>query len=43
MADGLSVHDYEEYGPVRYFRDMFVGAWENVLKVIKQRRAALKA
>ena len=43
MADGLSVHDYEEYGPVRYFRDMFVGAWQNVLKVIKERRAALKA
>ena len=40
MADGLNVHEYEEYGPVRYFRDMFVGSWQNVLKVIKERRAA---
>ncbi len=40
MEDGLQVKDYEEYGPVSYFRDSFVGAWENVLKLIKERRAA---
>jgi hypothetical protein len=34
------VEEYEEYGPVEYFRDMFIGAWENTLKLIKERRAA---
>jgi transaldolase len=42
MADGLTVHDYEEFGPVRYFRDMFIGSWQSALKLIKERRAALK-
>ncbi len=40
MEDGLQVKDYEKYGPVSYFRDSFIGAWENVLKLIKKRRAA---
>lgn len=39
---GLTVDEYEEYGPVRYFRDMFVGAWENTLELIEERRAALR-
>ena len=42
MEDGLSVDEYEEYGPVMYFRNMFITAWKNTLKVIKERRAALK-
>jgi hypothetical protein len=41
MEDGLKVDEYEEYGPVMYFRDMFISAWENTLKLIKERRAAL--
>ena len=40
MEDGLAVDEYEEYGPVEYFRDMFVSAWKNTLELIKQRRAA---
>ena len=40
MEDGLNVEEYEEYGPVMYFRDMFISAWENTLKLIKERRAA---
>jgi transaldolase len=40
MENGLTVDEYEEYGPVRYFRDMFISAWNNVLQVIKERRAA---
>ena len=40
MEDGLTVGEYEEYGPVRYFRDMFVSAWENTLDLIAKRRAA---
>lgn len=41
MEDGLTVDEYEEYGPVQYFRHMFVSAWENALALIKERRAAL--
>lgn len=42
MQHGLSVHEYEEYGPVQYFRDMFVEAWRNTLNLIKERRSALR-
>lgn len=38
MEDGLEVDEYEEYGPVRYFRDMFISAWQNTLKLIAERR-----
>ena len=38
MEDGLTVDEYEEYGPVRYFRDMFISAWQNTLKLIQERR-----
>ncbi|MBE0536289.1 MAG: hypothetical protein IH624_11525 [Phycisphaerae bacterium] len=41
METGLDVKDYETYGPVEYFRDMFITSWENALKLIKERRAAL--
>jgi transaldolase len=41
MEDGLKVEEYEEYGPVRYFRDMFISAWQNTLKLIAERRAVL--
>jgi transaldolase len=41
MEDGLTVKEYEEYGPVEYFRDMFISSWKNTLKLIGERRAAL--
>jgi len=40
MEDGLKPAEYEEYGPVRYFRDMFISAWQNTLTLIKERRKA---
>lgn len=40
MEDGLKVDEYEEYGPVEYFRHMFIDAWKNTLTLIKERRAA---
>lgn len=40
MENGLSVDEYEEYGPVDYFRQMFISSWNEVLRVIKERRAA---
>jgi transaldolase len=43
MENGLTLDEYEEYGPVRYFRDMFVSAWENTLELIAERRKALRA
>ncbi|HSV99004.1 MAG TPA: hypothetical protein VLI39_02460, partial [Sedimentisphaerales bacterium] len=43
MEEGLTVDEYEEYGPVRYFRGMFVSAWENTLDLIAKRRTALRA
>jgi transaldolase len=39
MEDGLKVDEYEEYGPVDYFRNSFITAWKNVLELIKERRA----
>lgn len=38
MENGLTVDEYEGYGPVEYFRQMFISAWENTLKLIKERR-----
>ncbi|MBD3375968.1 hypothetical protein GF406_13110 [candidate division KSB1 bacterium] len=41
MEKGLKVEEYEEYGPVMYFRDSFVSAWKNVIDLVKQRRREL--
>ena len=41
MEDGLKPAEYENYGPVRYFRDMFINAWKNTLRLIRDRRAGL--
>lgn len=34
--NGLTVDEYEEYGPVEYFRSMFIQAWENANDLIKK-------
>ncbi len=41
MENGLTVEEYGEFGPVEYFRDMFVSAWKNVLALVKERRAKM--
>ena len=41
MEKGLAVDEYDEYGPVVYFRDMFVSAWKNVLETVTRRRQKL--
>jgi len=41
LEDGLSVEEYEDYGPVVLFRNSFVSAWNNVLDLVKKRRAEL--
>jgi len=37
--NGLSVQDFEHYGPVEYFRHMFIQAWESAIESIKQARS----
>lgn len=32
--NGLSAHEYEEYGPVDYFRQMFIKSWQDALNII---------
>jgi transaldolase len=40
LSDGLSVEEYEEFGPVEHFRSSFVKNWNKVLNVAKERRKA---
>jgi len=36
--DGLTIEEYEDYGPVEYFRDSFVKNWTKTLEQIKKER-----
>ena len=38
MEEGLSVDEFENFGPVVLFRDSFVKGWTYILKTIKERR-----
>lgn len=37
-ANGLSLDEYEHFGPVEYFRHMFIDAWEKTLTMIGENR-----
>ena len=37
-ANGLTVEEFEEYGPVEYFRHMFIEAWLHAVQHIKKAR-----
>lgn len=39
--NGMGVEEYESYGPVEYFRDMFVSAWKNCVAFAAERRKKL--
>jgi len=41
LADGLTVEEFEHFGPVELFRGSFVKSWERVLALAKERRIAL--
>jgi transaldolase len=41
--DGLTVEEFEDFGPVCLFRSMFTASWQRVLGLIRERRAALGA
>ncbi len=43
FEDGLKVDEYEHFGPVEYFRQMFISSWKNALRAIGARRAELAA
>jgi len=36
--NGITAHEFEEWGPVEYFRHLFVGAWDKALEFVKNRR-----
>ena len=38
MENGLRINEFEEFGPVEYFRDMFVSAWKNAVEMAKSLR-----
>jgi transaldolase len=38
FENGLCVDEFEHYGPVAYFRDMFVNSWTNAIGFIEKRR-----
>jgi transaldolase len=40
LEDGLSVEEYEDFGPVRLFRNAFVTGWERVTRLAAERRSA---
>ena len=42
MEDGLKVEEYEDYGPVCFFRNSFIRAWKSTLELIGERRSAAK-
>jgi transaldolase len=42
LDDGLSVEEFEHFGPVLLFRSSFVKSWQRVIEIAGQRRAALK-
>jgi len=41
LDDGLSVEEFEHFGPVLLFRSSFVKSWKRVIEIAGQRRAIL--
>lgn len=38
LEDGLHIEEYEEYGPVKYFWNMFIDAWKNNVELVNSLR-----
>jgi transaldolase len=43
MENGLKVKEYETFGPVEYFRSIFITSWEKALNLIQERRAVVNS
>lgn len=41
FENGLKIDEYEHFGPVDYFRQMFISAWKSALETIARRRVEL--
>jgi transaldolase len=41
MEGGLSVEEYDDFGPVSHFRNSFIKSWQRVLDLTHQRRAVI--
>jgi transaldolase len=41
LEDGLEEEEFEHFGPVMLFRNMFIKSWKRALELMKERRAAL--
>jgi transaldolase len=39
LEDGLTVDEFEEFGPVQLFKSAFTKSWGRVLEIIKERRS----
>lgn len=39
LDDGLKVDEFEDFGPVAFFRASFIKSWKRVLEMAKERRA----
>jgi len=42
LNQGLRVEDYEEFGPVEFFRGSFIKSWSRVLDLAKERRKVFR-
>jgi len=41
LEDGLSIEEFEDFGPVQLFKKAFTNSWGRVLEIIKDRRETL--
>lgn len=39
LEDGLTIQEFKDFGPVDFFRSMFVKGWDYLLNTVKERRA----
>lgn len=41
--DGLHVDEFAQFGPLQYFRDMFVAGWDRLLQGVREERSKVPA
>ncbi len=41
LEDGLTMDEFEDFGPVQLFKSAFTNSWKQVLEIIKERRKQL--
>jgi len=41
MEGGLAVEEYDDFGPVKHFRNSFIKSWQRVLDLAHERRAVI--